>query len=551
MAGFTGAIIVLPQGVAFALIAGLPPIYGLYTAMITPIVAALFGSSHHLVSGPTTPISILIFSALNQHAEPGSIAFIQLALVITLMAGATQFFLGLVKMGALVNFVSHSVIVGFTTGAAILIIVSQLKHVVGIDASSGGSLWSMVHSLWLNLSDLNPYFLIIALGTLVTAVLFRKFLPRLPYMLLGMITGSIIYVLIDGGSFGITTIGRLPANLPPFTIPPLTLDNIRLLAPNAFAIALLGLIEAVAISRSIALKTHQRISGNQEFIGQGLSNIVGSFFSCYAGSGSFTRSGLNHESGAKTPLAAVFSGLILLAIILLVAPLAAYLPIPAMAGIILLVAFNLIDAAHIKKILRASKAEATVLTITFLATLFLQLEFAIYFGVFFSLVFYLQRTTKPLIATIAPDPKDKRRKFFNINRKPLETCPQLKIIRIDGSLYYGAVNHIASTLYDLSKDDENSLLIVGNGINIIDVSGAEMLVRESKRWQSMGKRIYVSGLKKNAREFLQKGGYWEEIGDENFFTNKQEAIENIFLTLDPSICATCQARIFIECPPEQ
>ena len=292
IAGLTGAIIVLPQGIAFAEIAGMPPIYGLYTAMITPIVAALFGSSKHLISGPTTAISLVIFSAVSAMATPKSAEFIGLVLIITLLAGIFQFILGLARMGTLVNYVSHSVVIGFTAGAAILIATSQLKHVLGIDVPGGEFIEKWRHLVG-GISETNLYVLLIAMVTLVTAVLLKKYLPRVPNLLIAMIIGGVVTYYIDGAAHGVALVGELPSQLPSFAVPSLNLASFEHLASNAFAIALLGLIEAVAIGRSIASKSHQRIDGNQEFIGQGLSNIVGSFFSCYAGSGSFTRSGVN------------------------------------------------------------------------------------------------------------------------------------------------------------------------------------------------------------------------------------------------------------------
>ena len=393
-AGLTNAVVVLPQGVAFAMIAGLPPIYGLYTAMIVPVVAALFGSSFHLISGPTTAISIVIFSAISQYAEPGTAQYIELVLVITVLAGVIQLVMGFARLGSLVNFVSHSVIIGFTSGAAILIATSQLPHALGLDLTRGLSFvekWTFMIS---SLGNINIYVLVVSFGTLISAILLKIFIPKSPYLIIAMIIGSVISHLMGGEENGVELLGELSASLPTFHIPDITFKSIELLTPNAFAIALLGLIEAVAIARSIALKSGQKLDGNQEFIGQGLSNIVGGLFSSYAGSGSFTRSGLNYQSGAKTPLSAVFAALSLVLILFLVAPLTAYLPIPAISGIILLVAFNLIDFKEIKSVAHLSKSEFSVLTVTFLSTLFFHLEFAIYIGVFLSFLFYLQRTIK-------------------------------------------------------------------------------------------------------------------------------------------------------------
>ncbi len=550
IAGLTGAIIALPQGVAFAMIAGMPPIYGLYAAMITPIIAALFGSSHHLVSGPTTPISIVVFSAISGlGVTEFTPEFVKLALSLTFLVGLIQLVLGLVRLGAIVNFVSHTVVIGFTAGAGVLIAGKQLESVFGISIDSGTPFQTILYEIVTRISETNIYVLIVALSTLFLAIGIKKISKRLPYMLISMVGGSIIAILIGGENVGIEFVQELPSELPPFLVPDLSLETLQKLAPNAFAIAMLGLIEAVAISRSIALDTRQPIDGNQEFIGQGLSNLVTSFFSGYVGSGSFSRSGVNHQAGAKTPFAAVFSAIILMLVVLFVAPLAAYLPIPAMAGIILLVGYNLVDIPHIKEIVRASKLETAVLTITFFSTLLLNLEFAIYIGVIFSLIFYLQKTSKPHIATLAPNSEGEKRRLINVERKPdLPTCPQLKMIRIDGELYYGAIETISTEFNKIfEKGEEKNVLILASSINFIDLAGAEWLLHEAKRWREKGGNLYVSGLKQVAQDVLIKGGFKEKIGEEYFYKCKKDAIQEIYSQLDPAVCAACKARIFEEC----
>ncbi|MGB0468951.1 MAG: SulP family inorganic anion transporter, partial [Pontibacterium sp.] len=437
--------IVLPQGVAFATIAGLPPQYGLYTAMITPVVAALFGSSWHLISGPTTAISIVIFSTVSTYGvAPESPEFIRIALTMTFLAGVYQFVFALARLGVLVNFVSHTVVIGFTAGAALLIATSQIKNILGVEIPRGESFLHTWLDVFLQLPNTNVYILLVALITLGSALLIKRFSPRLPNMLLALIIGSICAVLLGGETVNIHFVGEIPATLPPLSTPDFSLGTLTDLAPQAFAVALLGLIEAVSISRAIAAKSHQRIDGNQEFFGQGLSNIIGSFFSSYAGSGSFTRSGVNYSAGARTPLAAIFAALFLALIILLVAPLTAYLPIAAMGGIILLVAYNLVNFQHLRKIIATSRAETSILLITFFATLFLELEFAIYFGVLLSLVIFLARTSIPDIVSLAPDrdpDTGKRTLVKESEAEHLQECPQLKIIRIDMSIYFGSANH--------------------------------------------------------------------------------------------------------------
>jgi SulP family sulfate permease len=531
LAGMTGAVIVLPQGVAFAMIAGLPPEYGLYTAIVTPIVAALFGSSLHLISGPTTAISIVVFTSISPFAEPGSAQFIRLTLTLTFLAGVYQLALGLARMGALVNFVSHSVIVGFTAGAAILIATSQMKHIFGLEIPRGHSFLQVWLNLLTEVRHINPYVFIVAFVTLAFAVLFKVLLPRWPGMLFAMIIGSLTCFLLSGKQHGIHLLGQMPSHLPPLSLPDFSFDIIRELAPKALAVALLGLIEALSIGRSISMKSRQQIDGSQEFIGQGLSNIVGSFFSSYAGSGSFTRSGINYQTGAMTPISAVFSAIILSLLLLLIAPLTVYLPIAAMGGIILLVAYNLVDFAHMRSIFRTSWEETAVLLTTFLATLFLELEFAIYAGVLLSLILYLNRTAHPSIANLAPKPDGPG---FPLVESEAE-YPTLKIIRIDGPLFFGAVNHVGEYLANIDKysNRKRNVLILGCGINFIDVAGAEMLTREARRLRMLRANLYLCELKPEALQVLERGGYIDAIGADNIFSTPSEALARILPNVDP------------------
>lgn len=550
IAGFTGAVIVLPQGVAFATIAGLPPEFGLYTAMVTPIIAALFGSSRHLISGPTTAISIVVFAAISNHAEPGSAEFISLALTLTFLAGVYQFAFGLARLGSLVNFVSHTVVIGFTAGAAILIATSQMKNVLGVNIAKGESFF---HT-WLELGDqvgnTNIYILIVAVTTLLSALFIKRFYPKIPNLLIGLVVGSFVALAFTQSGANIELVGEIPAHLPPLTMPDFSLATIRMLAPEAFAVALLGLIEAVSISRAIATKSNQRINANQEFIGQGLSNMTGSFFSSYAGSGSFTRSGINYAAGAQTPLSAIFAAIILMIIVLLIAPLTAYLPVAAMGGVILIVAYNLIDIHHIKEIIKYSKSETAILLTTFFATLFLELEFAIYLGVLLSLVIFLARTSTPEVVTLAPDVDSKtgKKKLINITKKPLNQCPQLKIIRIDMSIYFGSINHIQNRIHHLIEQENiKHILIVGTGINFIDLSGAEALVTDANRLKQQGGGLYFAELKASVYEYISKNCFVAKVGSNNFFDSKKDAIKTIYKKMDEEKCANCETRVFSEC----
>ncbi len=557
MAGLTGAVIVLPQGVAFATIAGLPPEYGLYTAMITPIIAALFGSSLHLISGPTTAISIVIFAALSGgDVEPGSDAYIQNALTITFLAGVYQLAFAVARLGVLVNFVSHTVVVGFTAGAAILIASSQMKYVLGVDVPRGESFLHTWFDIFHQLPSINWAIFAVSMVTLFTAILIKRFIPKLPNMLIALVVGGLTALAMGGELVGIEFVAEIPAHLPPLSSPDFSFQSMKALAPQAFAVALLGLIEAVSISRAIASKSHQRIDGNQEFFGQGMSNVVGSFFSSYAGSGSFTRSGVNYASGAKTPLSAIFAAVILAAIILLIAPITRYLPTAAMGGIILLVAYSLVNWETIHKIFTTSRSESSILLTTFFATLFLELEFAIYLGVLLSLVIFLARTSIPDVISLASDYDPETGKATLIKesrRNNLKECPQLKIIRIDMSIYFGSANHIQNRLHYISeKQGIKHILVIGTAVNFIDMTGAEMIEQESDRLQQKGGGLYFAELKPKVNNFIHRGHFDEHIGARFFFEGKKEAINKITtVALDHEKCQSCKLRVFLECnsPP--
>lgn len=551
LAGLTGAIVVLPQGVAFATIAGMPPEYGLYAGIVPAIIAALWGSSRHLVSGPTTAASIVVFSSLSVFAEPGSADYVRLALTLTLMVGVLEFAMGLARLGALVNFISHSVVVGFTAGAAILIAANQVKHFFGIDIPRGLHFHEVLGTLLLDLESGNPYVTGVAIATLALGLAVRHYFPRFPYMIAAMVGGSLIAYVLDlvlgPGVTGIQTVGALPAGLPPLSMPDLSLGTIKELAPAALAATLFALTEAVSIARSLGARTHQQIDGNQEFIGQGLSNIAGSFFSGYVATGSFNRSGLNFQAGAMTPLAAVLAGVLLAGVVVLVAPLAAYLPNAAMAAILFLVAWGLIDFHAVRTVLRTSRSETAVLAVTFFGTLFLELEFAILAGVLLSLGLYLNRTARPRVLTRVPDPRAPDRHL--VTDAGLPECPQFKLVRIDGSLFFGAVSHVAETLGRMLErvPGQKHLAIVATGINFIDVAGGELLVQEAAKRRARGGGLYLIRPKPGVCEPLTRGGFLAEIGPENVFTDKRDAIAGVVAGLDPEVCRTCTARIFREC----
>ncbi|MGQ0523224.1 MAG: SulP family inorganic anion transporter [Betaproteobacteria bacterium] len=531
MAGLVGAAIVVPQGVAFATLAGMPPQYGLYAAMVPAVVAALFGSSWHLVSGPTNVISIMLFASLSPVAAPGSEEYIRLALTLTFLTGVMQLAMGLARMGVLVNFISHTVILGFMAGAACLIVAAQLPNFFGMDIARGASFPQTLREFVLGLDDINPYVMAVGTVTLLTGIAARRHFPRVPYMILAMVAGTVLALVLDlvfgAETTGIATLGNLPAALPAISAPDLSPNTLKNTLPVALAVTILGLTEAVTIARSLAIRTGQRIDANQEFIGQGLSNLCGSFFSAYASSGSFNRSGANLEAGARTPLAAVFSAALLVLILLAVAPLVSLLPLAVVGGVLFMVAYGLFDLQHMRNVLRTSPQETVVMLTTFLAAVFADLEFSILAGVLLSLMLYLTRTSRPLVLDVKPDPSPGS--YHYTADSGLPDCPQIKMVRINGSIFFGAVDHVQRQLEDIDalNPRQKDVLIVASGINFIDIAGAEMLAREARRRRKMGGALYFYRLKDTPRALLERGGYMEDIGRENIFPVKTRAIAAI------------------------
>jgi sulfate permease, SulP family len=386
LAGLTGAVVVLPQGVAYASLAGMPPQYGLYTAMVPCLIAALFGSSRQMVSGPANAISLTTLALVTPLAVAGSAHYIELVLVLTLMVGLFQMVLAVAGLARLVDKVPHSVIVGFTTGAAILIANSQLGAFFGFDFPRGRGVLENIQALIAQISDFRWPPTLIALLTLLACVMGRRLAWRIPYMLVAVLVGGLSYALglfLLPEHFVMKTVGSLPSAIPPISMPSINFATLASLLMPALVMTLLALTEAMAIARAYALRANQKLNTQQEIMAQGLSNLAGAFFSSYPSSGSFNRSGLNVEAGAKTPLAAMSASVMLVLILLFVSPLARYLPIVSIAAILMMVAWTLVDFNFPRHAWETDKLEFWTWLLTFVLTVSVSLVWAILVGLAF------------------------------------------------------------------------------------------------------------------------------------------------------------------------
>lgn len=479
--GLSGAILALPQSIAYALIAGLPPEYGLYAAIVPVLIACLWGSSWHLICGPTAAISIVLFASVSPLAVPASQDYITLILLLTFLAGIFQWLLGLLRFGALVNFVSHSVVLGFTLGAAVVIAIGQLPNLLGLDLPAKATALASLMDLLRHLGAVDKPSLVLGVATVVIGALLKQWLPRWPTLLMTLVLGSLVVWLWPAMFGHVHLVSAFVGRLPPFSGLPLDMDLILRLLPSAVAVGMLGLVTSLSIARSISARSQQLLDANQEVRAQGLSNIVGAFFSGSLSAGSFTRSGLSYEAGACSPLAGVFSALWVALFAIFGAGLIAHIPIPAMAGSILLIAWGLVDHRGIRALLRVSRAEFVVMSLTCVATLLLELQTAIYAGVLASLFFYLKRTSQPRVQHWRDGEDD--------------------VLRVGGSIFFGASHYLQVRLQRMHGA---RVVIEAQQINFIDYSGVEMLHQEARRLLRQDRSLTLRQARPQVVEELRK-----------------------------------------------
>jgi SulP family sulfate permease len=545
IAGLTIAVVLLPQAIAYALIAELPPEMGLYAAVVAAIVGALWGSSNQLQTGPTNAISLLILSTLLTTAEPGSAAFFLLAGLMAVMVGVFQLVMGLAHLGMLVNFVSHSVVVGFSSGAGVLIAFKQMRHLLGLEFSSH-SLFETISGLIGNIFQTHPQTFLLGAGVILLIVLLGRFFPKLPGPLLGMIAAGIVVGFLRLDTAGVRVIGELPRGLPPIASLPFDPELIGELATGALAVAAIGLVEAMSISRTIASHTGQQLDSNQEFVGQGLANIFAGFFSGYPSSGSFTRSAVNFKSGGKTPLASVFSGVFVLVAILLLAPLAAFVPRAALAGVLIVIAFGMINLEEIKRIWQGARGDAMIMVATFFGTLFLELEFAVLLGILLSFGVYIFNTSVPRVGVVLPDENFKH--FLQQPEKP--SCPQMLILEISGDLYFGAVNHISKIIQQHHSDTpgQRYLMLRMQSVNHCDFSGIHTLEGIIHSYRDAGGDVFMVRVRPTILELMKSTGFYDFLGADHFLVEDEAITHMFYKILDPATCIyECPVRVFKEC----
>ena len=494
--------------------------------------------------------------------------YIQLALAVTVMVGVLQWLIGALRLGMLANFISPAVLFGFTSGAALLIGVHALPDFLGLGAAPKHGAGAVLAHVALQLTQAQPAALAVAGTTLAVAVALRRFRRNWPYMLIGLAVATALAWLWGRWTAGsaapavaLRTVGHIDTPWPRFELPDISWAQASDLLGLAFALTIVALGQAIAIARAVALKSGQRIDANREFRGQGLSNIVGGFFSSYVSCGSMNRSMPNLESGARTPLASVFSALLLLGLVAFSAPVLAQIPMAALAALLVLVAISLLNLARWRELFGLSRSDFSVALATLVATVTIRLEMAIVLGMLLSLMLFLYRTSRPAMRSMGFDSRGQGRQFVVIDapgdpidsgqppHQSLPECPQLKLLRMEGEVYFGATQHVADILHALRSQPhaQKHLLVMAKSMNFIDLAGAELWAAELAARRAIGGNLYFHRPRPEVIRMWRKTGFTDVLGPEHQFQDKATAIATIFGQLDPEICRHCSARIFWEC----
>ncbi|ADC50745.1 sulfate transporter family protein [Alkalihalophilus pseudofirmus OF4] len=524
-AGLIVAIMLIPQGMAYAMLAGLPPVIGLYASTIPLLVYALFGSSRQLAVGPVAMVSLLVLTGVQGLAEPGSSEYISLVLLLALMVGVIQLSLGLLRLGFITDFISHAVISGFTSAAAIVIGFSQLKHLLGIQLPSSENVFELLFEAGRQLSSINSYTLFIGLTSILILVLMKKYVPKLPAPLVVVVYSTVVVYLFDLHEKGVSIIGEVPDGLPSLSLPSWSFEAVSVLMPVAITIAIIGFVESFAMAKVIATKEKYKVDANRELVGLGLANVSASTFSGYPVTGGFSRSAVNYGAGAKTGLAAIITAILIVLTLLFFTSWFYYMPNAVLAAIIMVAVYGLIDVGEAKHLFKVKKIDGFTLLITFAATLTLGIEMGIFIGIVFSLIVFIWRSANPHMAELGyVEEMDAYRNTARFNNA--KTVDHLSILRIDSPLYFANIQRVESRIQQsfLKSEEIDTLILDFQGVNDIDAVAIDHLEELMNTYQELNKNIYLCDVKGPVRDTLKQAGWYETFKGKIEFKDLEHVI---------------------------
>ena len=530
-AGITVAVMLIPQGMAYAMIAGLPPVYGLYAAIFPQLIYAIMGSSRQLAVGPVAMDSLLVATTLNTMAIVDAQHYISLAIFLAFFMGVIQVFLGLIKFGFLVNFLSKPVINGFTSAAAIIIGLSQLNHMLGVEISQGNVLQALMQSIWEVRTEIHLLTLMITLGSVFLIFGIKRFSKKIPVALVVVILTTLLTSQLNWNEMGVSIVGTIPSRLPTFNFQWIAIEEIYLLFPMALTLSLIAFLEAISIAKAIEVKENKEtVDPNQELIALGAANVFGSFFQSYPTTGGFSRTAVNHESGAQTGVAAIISAAVVGLTLVFFSSWFYYLPKPVLGAIILTAVINLVDFKYPYQLWSSHREELFILLFTFLVTLFVGIMEGILLGTLASLSLMVYRSSQPHIAILGRIKGTKH--YRNIHRftEEVETFPGVLILRFDGQLFFGNHSCFKKQIVDLLGGETKKiryLVIDASPINYIDASASNTLNHWIQNLNKEGITVLWVNVIGPIRDLFFKNGMLKKIGKKNLFYSLDSAVKYI------------------------
>ena len=523
IAGLTVALVLVPQSMAYAQLAGLPPYVGLYASFLPVIIASVFGSSRQLATGPVAIVSLMTATALEPLAlsPDGYLAY---AAILAMMVGVFQLSLGLLRLGVLVDFLSHPVVIGFTNAAALIIASSQVGKIFGIDTRKGEHHYQTVWNLIQDMPDTHMITLIMGAFSIFLLVMIKRMAPRLPNVLITVVICTVLAYYLNYADRGGSVVGVVPSGLPGFEIPDVEFSQVIHLFVSALVIGLLGFVEAISVAKAISSETRQRLSANQELVGQGLANLTSSFFQGYAVSGSFSRSAVNFAADAKTGLSSIITGILVALTLLFLTPLLHHLPQATLAAVIMVAVAGLIKIKPIQHAWKVHRHDGFIAVAVFFTTLFFapHLEKGIMIGVVLSLGLFLYRTMSPTFVEVGrhEDGTLRNASLFN-----LKTSDTVSVFRYDGELYFGNAGYLeGKVLNNIATKPELKVVILDfESVDLVDSTGEETIARIAESLEAADIELYIARAKKGMRDAFTRSGLMEKIGEDRFFRERTQA----------------------------
>jgi len=528
IAGITVSVILIPQGIAYALIAGLPPIYGLYCALVPQVLYAIFGSSRQVAIGPVAMDSLIVATGVSTLALAGSESYISIAILLALLVGIIQFLMGVFSLGFIVNFLSKPVITGFTSAVALIIGCNQFRNLLGVDFIQSDQIHVLIEDIWRQISSFNMHTSTIGIIAILIIIIFRKINKKIPNALIVVVLSITMMKYFENFFSDVAIVKGVPSGLPKFGIPVFDIDQIKELLPIAFTLVMVGYLETISIGKSLEAKQDEyRVRPNQELIALGLSNMAGSLFKAYPSTSSFSRSAINSESGGKTGMSALISVIMVIITLLYLTPLFYYLPKTVLAAIIIVSVFGLINFKEAAFLWNANILDFWLLIATFLATLLFGIEYGISLGVGLSLIILIFRTSRPYITELGKVPESN----FYRNKNRFEEVileNDILVFRFDAQLFYANSSYFRDNLEEMVLNKGTALKVIvidSESINRIDSTGVEMLKERIRFYQKKGIIFYFVGVKGPVRDSLFRGGLLKVIDINHFFMRVNDAVE--------------------------